>query len=29
VEGDWFAVTIMAVVAIAGGLLLVMWWVTH
>jgi hypothetical protein len=29
VEGDWFTVTMMAGVAIAGVLLLVIWWVTR
>ncbi len=28
-EGEWFTVTMIAVVAIAGGLLLVIWWVTR
>jgi hypothetical protein len=29
VEGDWFTLTMVAVVAIAGVLLLVIWWVTR
>jgi hypothetical protein len=29
VEGDWFTVTMLAIVAIAGVMLLVIWWVTR